>query len=75
MNASIAERVETLEHEMAEVRKSLPPLGGASQQDWMSTFGMFANDPLFEAAMDAGESWRKQQTWEKESRVAEDAGA
>ena len=75
MSATLAERVETLEHEMAEVRKSLPPQGKPSPQGWLSTFGMFANDPLFEAAMDAGELWRKQQTWEKESRVAEDAGA
>lgn len=41
----------------------------------MSTFGMFANDALFEAAMESGDVWRKQQTWEKECRVAEDAGA
>lgn len=32
----------------------------------MSTFGAFANDPVFEAAMDAGEAWGKGQTWEKE---------
>jgi hypothetical protein len=32
----------------------------------MSTFGAFANDPVFEAAMDAGEAWGKAQTWEKE---------
>jgi hypothetical protein len=36
------------------------------KQEWMSTFGAFANDPIFEAAMDAGEAWGKAQTWEKE---------
>lgn len=75
MSATLAERVETLEHEMAELLKKVPSHGEPSPQGWMSTFGMFANDPLFEAAMESGEVWRKQQTWERESRVAEDAGA
>jgi len=36
------------------------------KREWMSTFGAFAKDPIFESAMDAGEAWAKTQTWEKE---------
>ncbi|HBJ87294.1 MAG TPA: hypothetical protein DDZ88_26250 [Verrucomicrobiales bacterium] len=50
-----------------------PPASGNAKappihpkREWMSTFGVFANDPIFEAAMDAGEAWGKSQTWEKE---------
>lgn len=44
----------------------------ASGKGWLDTFGAFANDPLFDAAMDSGESWRKEQTCDKES---DDVGA
>lgn len=37
----------------------------ASGKGWLDTFGTFVDDPLFKAAMDAGESWRKEQTCEK----------
>ncbi len=48
------------------------PAGNAEEvtlhpkREWMSTFGAFAEDPIFESAMDAGEAWAKTQTWEKE---------
>lgn len=48
MSATLAERVETLEHEMAEVLKKLPSHGEPSPQGWMNTFGMVANESLFE---------------------------
>jgi hypothetical protein len=75
MTQTLAERVEALEQEMAEVRSQLPHPTSAKAKPWMSTFGMFSNDPLFEAAMDAGESWRKEQTWEKEKALAGHAGS
>ncbi len=36
------------------------------KREWMSTFGAFAQDPIFESAMDEGEQWAKKQTWDKE---------
>ena len=39
------------------------------KREWMSTFGAFAQDPIFESAMDAGEQWAKKQTWEKEQSM------
>jgi hypothetical protein len=46
------------------------------KREWMSTFGAFAEDPIFESAMDAGEAWAKKQTWEKEqSMLKPHAGA
>ena len=59
MSRTLEQRVESLEKEMQAVK-------AASAKGWLDTFGAFADDPLFESAMEAGESWRKEQTWEKE---------
>lgn len=65
MNRTLEQRVESLEKEMQAVKAE-------SRKGWLDTFGAFADDPLFEAAMDSCETWRKEQTLEKE-RV--DAGS
>ena len=60
MNRTLEQRVESLEQDMQTVK-------AASGKGWLDTFGAFANAPLFDAAMDATEAWRKEQTCDKES--------
>lgn len=53
---SLEERVAHLESELKQVKSKLaswPP-----GQDWRSTFGAFANDPLFDEIVKAGREYR-----------------
>ena len=70
MNATLEERVVALEKELAALKTAnatrwLPP---PANKDWRSTFGWARNSPDFDRAMDAGEAYRKAQTFELESQ-------
>ena len=53
---TLEERVAHLESELKQVKNHLAaqPAG----QDWRSTFGAFANDPLFDEIVQAGREYR-----------------
>jgi hypothetical protein len=61
MESTLEQRVETLEQEVA----ALKSVKGAAK-DWRATFGWARNSPEFDRAMDAGEKYRKAQTYEVE---------
>jgi hypothetical protein len=67
MSATLEERVETLEQELAALKSAgrsglTPPV----KKDWRSTFGWARNSPEFDRAMDAGEAYRRTQTCDTE---------
>ena len=65
MNQSVEQRLEALEKQIAELREQLAS-GKPGPNDWERSFGMFANDPVYESAMKLGREWREAQTYEKE---------
>ena len=50
MNQSVEQRLEALEKQIAELREQLAS-GKPGPNDWERSFGMFANDPVYESAM------------------------
>jgi hypothetical protein len=75
VNPSLEDRIEILEQEVATL-KSANQSGPMPQakKDWRSTFGWARHSAEFDRAMDAGEAYRKAQTFDKE-KVHDDAGA
>jgi len=64
MSQMLEKRVEKLEKEVAELTaKGRAP---TRKRNPSRTFGIFRNDPDFEAAARLGREYREQQTWEKE---------
>ncbi len=53
---SLEERVAVLERELTEVKSKL---AAPQNKDWLSTFGAFANDPLFDEIVQAGRDYRQ----------------
>ncbi len=45
---------------------SAPPIGKTNPEQIERSSGLFANDPLFEAAVRAGQEWRKAESTENE---------
>ena len=64
MSQTLEERVERLEHRVADL--SLAAVPSKRQKAWRGTFGAFQNDADFEEAVRFGREYRKQQTYEKE---------
>ena len=59
MSNELEKRVESLEREMRTLKDLLAQ--DNDKKDWRSTFGMFANDPLFEEIVRLGREYRAQQ--------------
>ena len=55
---SLEERVCLLEQELTQVKRQLASNGN---KDWLSTFGAFADDPLFDEIVEAGREYRQLQ--------------
>jgi hypothetical protein len=55
----IEKRLAALESEVAELRKKISPARDANQPWWEINAGEFANDPMFEEAMELGRQYRK----------------
>ena len=53
---TLEERVAVLERELTQVKSQLAAGGG---EDWRSTFGAFANDPLFDEIVREGRAYRE----------------
>ena len=71
-NAKTEQRLDTLEATVADLKRRLDATGDEPRtKDWRRTFGMSANDPEFDAMIEAGKAYRKSQRWEDEP----DAGA
>jgi hypothetical protein len=56
---NLEERVTQLERELADVKGQLTAVQHA--KDWRSTFGAFADDPLFDEIVQAGREYRHAQ--------------
>lgn len=56
--AELEQRVAALERELAELKASLMP---KPERAWERTFGVFANDPGFDAIVRAGRQWREEE--------------
>jgi hypothetical protein len=54
---ALEKRLATLEREFEEFKKRL----GDSPKTWRETFGMFADDPEFDAIVRLGNDYRKKQ--------------
>ena len=66
------QRLDTLEATVAEIKTRLEASDAEPRKkDWRRTFGMSADDPEFDAMIEAGREYRKAQRWEDEP----DAGA
>ncbi|HRH96112.1 MAG TPA: hypothetical protein PLB55_09275 [Prosthecobacter sp.] len=70
MQATLEERVTMLEAEISELKRERKQWMLPTRKDWRSTFGWAKNAPDFDRAMDAGEAYRREQTFEKESDAA-----
>jgi len=55
----LEQRVAALEKEMAELRQEVRPL--RSTRSFQESFGMFADDPDFEEAVQLGREYRESQ--------------
>ena len=68
MNATLEQRVEALEKELSALKTAQAgrAIGQPVAKDWRTTFGWARNSPEFDRAMDAGEAYRKEQTFERE---------
>ena len=70
MSATIEERLESVEMELAALKarllEPLPWLSPPVKKDPLSIFGSAKDDPLFDEAVRIGAEWRAAQTYEKE---------
>ena len=68
MSETIEKRLERVEGELAALKRRLDAAVGAGpgKMDWLSTFGMSANDPEFDEIVRLGSEYRKSQRWEDE---------
>ena len=71
MNESLEQRLEALEKQVAEMRGQLAVMKPPAK-DWERSFGMFADDPMYESAMKLGREWREAQTYEKEIAASQE---
>ncbi len=55
----IEERLAALEREVADLKRKLPPTEPVVKPCWEITAGTFADDPVFEEAMELGRQYRK----------------
>jgi hypothetical protein len=58
-SSKLAERVSSLEAEVARLKERIEEPAVSSRSDWRSIVGSFANDPAFEEAMRLGREWRE----------------
>lgn len=59
MGLTLKERVEKLEAQVERLEKELEQAKPPKEKDWRSTFGIFANDPLYEKAARLGREYRE----------------
>ena len=64
MSQNLEQRVAELERKVAELSKR-PDQPLRKANPWR-TFGIFANDPVFDEVVRLGREYREQQTYEKE---------
>lgn len=55
---SLEERVCLLEQELTQMKSQL---AAPQKKDWLSTFGAFADDPLFDEIVQTGREYRQSQ--------------
>jgi hypothetical protein len=65
MPQTLEDRVVDLERQVSELHSQLAEGKSRVKNPW-GTFGIFKDDPDFEAAVRQGQEWRAAQTWEKE---------
>jgi hypothetical protein len=56
---TIEERVRALEEKFDELARQLRPDGEPGRDDWKSTVGMFANDPIMKEILDEARKIRE----------------
>ena len=56
---NLEERIASLEEEMREIKALLKTLGNTQQPWWERCAGMFKDDPLFDAIIEAGQTYRR----------------
>jgi hypothetical protein len=56
---TLEERVAALEKEVARLSDQLRPDGEPGRDDWKSTVGMFANDPIMKEILDEARKLRE----------------
>ena len=56
---NLEERIASLEEEMREIKALLKTLGNTQQPWWERCAGMFKDDPLFDAIIEAGQAYRR----------------
>ena len=61
--SELERRIVALEREVAELRKLVAKPD--DQPAWRKTFGVFANDPFFDAMVERGKEWRAQANEDK----------
>lgn len=54
--SELERRISDLEKEVAELRKLVAT--SHDRPHWRKTFGVFANDPFFDAMVERGKEWR-----------------
>lgn len=57
--ASIEERVAALEIEVARLKQQIEAVTKSSNPWWQEIYGTFADDPVYEEAMQAGREYRE----------------
>jgi len=55
--AELEQRLVAVERELAELKMELKQ---KQKRGWESTFGIFANDPVFDEVVRQGREWREQ---------------
>jgi hypothetical protein len=55
----IEKRLAALELEVADLKKKISPVNETNRPWWEINAGEFANDPMFEEAMELGRQYRK----------------
>lgn len=56
---NLEERIASLEEEMREIKALLKTLSNTQQPWWERCGGMFKDDPLFDAIIEAGQTYRR----------------
>ena len=56
---NLAERIASLEEEMRKIKALLKTAGDTQQPWWERCAGMFKDDPLFDAIVEAGQTYRQ----------------